>query len=63
MKQRSFRVFLNFYRSQSRHQIVGSPPVAHMDWVHLSGRPALKERETRWKRERERERDGTKTVF
>ena len=24
--------------------------------VHLSGRPALKERETRWKRERERER-------
>ena len=29
-----------------------SRPVAHMDGVHLSGRPALKERETRRTREK-----------
>ena len=59
MKQHSFSVFLNFFRSQSGHQIVGSHPATHMDRVHLSGSPVLKERETRWMRER----DGTKTGF
>ena len=29
-----------------------SHPAAHMDGVHLSGRPALKERETRLTREK-----------
>jgi hypothetical protein len=31
---------------------VASHPVAHMERVHLSGRPALKERETRQMREK-----------
>jgi hypothetical protein len=52
MKQHSFSVFLNFFRSQSGHQIVVSHPATHMDRVHLSGSPVLKERKTRWMRER-----------
>ena len=31
---------------------VASRLAAHMDRVHLSGRPELKERETRWTREK-----------
>lgn len=31
---------------------LASRPEAHMDWVHLSGRLALKERETRQMREK-----------
>ena len=52
MKQHSFSFFLNFFRSQSGRKIVVSCPAAHMYWVHLSGRPALKERETRLMREK-----------
>ena len=32
--------------------LVASRPAAHMDGVHLSGRPMLKKRETRWTREK-----------
>ena len=52
MKQHSFSFFLNFFRSQSRRQIFVSRPAAHLDGVQLSGRPALKERETRLMREK-----------
>ena len=52
MKQNSFSFFLNFFRSQSRRQIFVSRPAAHLDGVQLSGRPALKERETRLMREK-----------
>ena len=52
MKQHSFNFFLNFFRSQSRRQIFVSRPAAHLDGVQLSGRPALKERETRQMREK-----------
>jgi hypothetical protein len=51
-KQHSFSVFLNFFRSESGCQIVASRSWAHMNGVHLSGRPALKERETRRTREK-----------
>ena len=52
MKQHSFSFFLNFFRSQSRRQIFVSRPAAHLDGVQLSGRPALKERETRHMKEK-----------
>ena len=32
--------------------LVASRPAAHMDGVHLSGRPVLKERKIRWTREK-----------
>jgi hypothetical protein len=60
-KQRSFSVFLTFLRSGSGSgaRFLLSWPAAHMDRVHLSGKPELKERGIRWSREK----NGAKSGF